>query len=411
MIFDARRSGNPQRQVQNAERFPSWPKERDWKSRRWLNPASRVRIPPSPPCSLPPGDPGDSNRRRRRMGGGTPSPRTTREGMSPKSATLGARQAATRPEGRWRRPPSLIGRIPPSPPSLWNRSPARRGAGKKRGGTRKNEETFPVVRSTSRVRPCGTLLQEEGAAAGHAAEAGGNARPVRRTARPDGGRTGKEGRRARGRQEGLDGREDRGGVQGEESEETVHHPGGLRIQGARHRPDPEDRPLPPPFRDDGRPDHFRLRRSVQPGLQHRDPGGGGPGVQGMAFPPVSGHPPVRARQIRSETAGGREKVTPLSGGPFRGARRPRRRVPGVKLQPPDPVEPAAGEVAHVEGRGAVAPDRLSREDEFPEEVEVVVGRLLHVVGEAGGEEGAAQVLDPGHRDGFPVAKGPPPRRW
>src|SRR3990172_3505570 len=164
---------------------------------------------------------GDSNRRRRRMGGDTPSARSTREGMSPKSATLGARQAATRPEGRWRDRLSLIGRIPPSPPSLCNRSPARRGAGQKRGGTKKNEEPFPVARRTTRVRPCGNVLQEEGAAAGHATEAGGDARSVRRTARPDGRRAVKEDRRARGRQEGLDGREDRGGVQGEESEETV----------------------------------------------------------------------------------------------------------------------------------------------------------------------------------------------
>src|SRR3972149_2384220 len=253
------------------ERCPSWPKDRDWKSRRWLNPASRVRI-------------------------------------------------------------------PPSPPSFSNRSPARKRAGQKRGGTRKNEEPFPFVRSTSRVRPCGNVLQEEGAAAGHAAEAGGNARPVRRTARPDGGRTGKEGRRARGRQEGLDGREDRGGVQGEESEETGHHPGGLRIQGARHRPDPEDRPLPPPFRDDGRPDHFRLRRSVQPGLQHRDPGGRKTGVQGMAFRPVSGHSPVRARQIRSEPSGGRKKVIPLfkeglSGGTLSGAPDARRGSSPVIFSP------------------------------------------------------------------------------
>ena len=34
------------------ERCPSWPKERDWKSRRRLIPASRVRIPPSPPCII-----------------------------------------------------------------------------------------------------------------------------------------------------------------------------------------------------------------------------------------------------------------------------------------------------------------------------------------------------------------------
>src|SRR3990172_289922 len=57
-IFADRRSGNPQRQVRNAERCPSWPKERDWKSRRWLNPASRVRIPPSPPRFSTTGDPG-----------------------------------------------------------------------------------------------------------------------------------------------------------------------------------------------------------------------------------------------------------------------------------------------------------------------------------------------------------------
>src|SRR3990172_8899280 len=57
-MVDDRRSGNPQRQVRNAERCPSWPKERDWKSRRWLNPASRVRIPPSPPRFSTTGDPG-----------------------------------------------------------------------------------------------------------------------------------------------------------------------------------------------------------------------------------------------------------------------------------------------------------------------------------------------------------------
>jgi hypothetical protein len=42
----------------SAERCPSWPKERDWKSRRRLNTASRVRIPPSPPCFTERGDRG-----------------------------------------------------------------------------------------------------------------------------------------------------------------------------------------------------------------------------------------------------------------------------------------------------------------------------------------------------------------
>src|SRR3989304_6305195 len=40
------------------ERCPRWPKEPDWKSRRWLNPASRVRIPPSPPRFSTTGDSG-----------------------------------------------------------------------------------------------------------------------------------------------------------------------------------------------------------------------------------------------------------------------------------------------------------------------------------------------------------------
>src|SRR3990172_8020716 len=83
----------------------------------------RVRIPPSPPRFSTTGDSGI----RTEPGADEQEEERTADGC--------ARQAATRPGGRWRDRLSLIGRIPPSPPSSWSHSisvPARGRKGKRR---------------------------------------------------------------------------------------------------------------------------------------------------------------------------------------------------------------------------------------------------------------------------------------
>src|SRR4030066_211126 len=99
------------------------------------------------------------------------SPPTSRR----KSATLGARQAGPRPEGRWRGPPSLIGRIPPPPPEFLTQpigcAPAARPAATEGGKLRQVRKEAAVA---AHLRVPAILL----AAGGHPMEAwpGGQAR-------------------------------------------------------------------------------------------------------------------------------------------------------------------------------------------------------------------------------------------
>ena len=66
-------------------------------------------------------------------------------------------------------------------------------------------------------------------------------------------------------------------------------------------------------------------------------------------------------------------------------------VPGVELQLPEAVEAARGHVAEVERRAAVAAHRARALHEGAEVVEVVVGAVVHVVGEAGRDQRAAEL--------------------
>src|SRR4030065_448505 len=86
----------------------------------------------------------------------------------------------------------------------------------------------------------------------------------------------------------------------------------------------------------------------------------------------------------------------------------RRRVPWLQLQFPEPADPPAGEVAHVQRRRPVAPDRLPRENERAEIFQVGVGGRLHVIGEPGRKQGLAQVFRGGYGDPLAVAERPSP---
>lgn len=63
-----------------------------------------------------------------------------------------------------------------------------------------------------------------------------------------------------------------------------------------------------------------------------------------------------------------------------------RRIPRMEIQFPESVEPAARDIAHVERgrtRPPYGPGALEKADET---VDVIIPRLFHVIGKAGGEE-------------------------
>jgi acetyl-CoA carboxylase, biotin carboxylase subunit len=83
-------------------------------------------------------------------------------------------------------------------------------------------------------------------------------------------------------------------------------------------------------------------------------------------------------------------------------------IPGVELELPEPVEPAAGDIGQVQGRRPAAPDGLGPDDEPAPMIQVVDRARPDVVGEARGQKAPAQVVDAGGPDGGLVEKGPPP---
>ncbi|MCK7522372.1 MAG: hypothetical protein MZV64_34205 [Ignavibacteriales bacterium] len=89
---------------------------------------------------------------------------------------------------------------------------------------------------------------------------------------------------------------------------------------------------------------------------------------------------------------------------------PRRHVPGLELELPEAVEPAAGDVGQVEGRGAAPADGLGPDDEPAPMVEVVHGARPDVVRESRRQQAPAQVRDGGDTDGRAVQEGPRPPR-
>ena len=78
--------------------------------------------------------------------------------------------------------------------------------------------------------------------------------------------------------------------------------------------------------------------------------------------------------------------------------RPGGHVPGLELELPEPVEPAAGDVAEVQGGRAAAADRLGPDDELAELPDVVHRAGPDVVGETRGQERLPQLGDLGDRE-------------
>ena len=77
-------------------------------------------------------------------------------------------------------------------------------------------------------------------------------------------------------------------------------------------------------------------------------------------------------------------------------------IPRSKLQLPVSVDSAAGDIAEIQGRGAVAPDALAAGHEGFEVSSDSSPRFHAVVGEAGGEQGLVQLVDGGDPNGLAV---------
>src|SRR5688572_14051994 len=66
-------------------------------------------------------------------------------------------------------------------------------------------------------------------------------------------------------------------------------------------------------------------------------------------------------------------------------------VPGVELELPEPVEAPGGDITQIERGAAVAAQPAHALHEAGEVIEIVLEALVHVVGEARGEQRAAEL--------------------
>ena len=129
-------------------------------------------------------------------------------------------------------------------------------------------------------------------------------------------------------------------------------------------------------------------------------------VQDLDDGPVKA--PVRGHDARG---GQRERASLEVRDPaarFRDQEGPRRHVPGLELELPEAVEPAAGDIGQIEGRGAAPADGLGPDDEPAPMVEVVrrrsIGRRKGIPSPAGSGPGPRR-----RRHGRARRSGRPPR--
>ena len=85
---------------------------------------------------------------------------------------------------------------------------------------------------------------------------------------------------------------------------------------------------------------------------------------------------------------------------------PRRHVPGHEPQLPEGVQPAAGQVAEVQGRGAAPAHAARHLDEPPQRGKVALHEAGLLEGESGAHQGHAEIRHAGDADRLPVAPGP-----
>ena len=82
----------------------------------------------------------------------------------------------------------------------------------------------------------------------------------------------------------------------------------------------------------------------------------------------------------------------------------RRGIPGHQFEFPEPVEPAGGNISHVESGRPGPPDCPGIQGHITEIIYIIIHTLLNIIGETRCQKTLSQIRRPGNMDGLAIQK-------